>query len=786
MRDADWECVQEASPLDKSPQKSKRSRSSSGPKSCYAWDDHFFEQLEARMRGHLADVRQGMQKSLDVQKEALVADLERFFLKQTNSITSVLVVQQQIFNLLEGRVHVPPTGCCSPGGRIGSPRRNRPLSSRKPVTPHNSGDVVVSQAANNSPLPSRDASGNAGRNGSAEDDCGIGSPVDSKFPKLPLPEKQRVRLVSKNSVSTKTSQKSDKTFIAQEEALKRKADSVEVRPEQASLVVPEISMRSRSCFEAAQACIRRPWFDITTAFLTVLNAVYIGLHIELTAASAKGEATYFTDDLESIQFCFSVAFFVELLFRIFAAGCSFFDPYNKDIGWNMFDFLLVAVSSVEIVMQFSVLSDGKVGSVSIARLVRFVRIMKVVRIIRMLRFLRSLRVLAASILATLRSLVWAMLLLCIIMYCFAVMFAGASVMYITEGGLPPQEGATLLKYFGTVPLSTLTLFQTITGGLNWEVLVEPLFGVHPLYMIAFFVYVVFAMFAVLNVVTGVFCQGAIESAVQDQEEITQQQLSSIGHYSTLLRKLFFDIDAESSGTITLGAFERYMQDKTVKAYFQSLGLHVNEAWSLFKLIDKDREHAINIEDFVEGCLRMRGNAKSLEVNEMMYQNRWMMDKMADVLDVIEEFLVPLFRSDSEQSDGSPSSPAFGRYPSDLLFCSPHNSSTFPTRKRTESKSEFTWPTPSRMDSFGFGQVDPSKPLREALALADGKPEELALADGKPEATRLSPERPVFENLLNVALADGQPEALADGQPEALADGQPEAPVILKEEEVWAV
>eukprot|EP00927_Polykrikos_kofoidii_P081891 TRINITY_DN7986_c0_g1_i3.p1 TRINITY_DN7986_c0_g1~~TRINITY_DN7986_c0_g1_i3.p1 ORF type:complete len:759 (-),score=123.21 TRINITY_DN7986_c0_g1_i3:170-2374(-) len=728
MRDSDDECVQELPPLGKSPEQSKRARSSSVPQSCYGWDGQLFEQLEARMRGHLADVRQGMQTSLDAQKEALVEDLERFFLKQANSITNVLLVQQKIFNLLEGRVHVPPTGCCSPGGRLSTPRRNRQLSFRNTTMANGSGDTAVSEATITSPLAPRDTSsnGNAGRNGCAEDDCGIGSPVDAKFPRLRLPGK-RERLVSKNPAIKNASDKSEKTFIAHEEALKRKADSVAVRPSQASLAMPEVSTRPRSCIEAIRICIRRPWFDITTAFLTVLNALYIGVHIELTASVAKGETTYFADNLETIQTGFSVAFFVELLLRIFASGCSFFDPHNKDISWNMFDFLLVAVSTVEIAMKFSGMSDGNVESVSIARLVRFVRIMKVVRIIRMLRFLRSLRVLASSILGTLRSLVWAMLLLCIIMYCFAVLFAGASVLYLTDGDLPPQEGVTLLKYFGTVPRSTLTLFQTITGGLSWEVLVVPLLGVHPFYMIAFFVYVVFAMFAVLNVVTGVFCQGAIESAVQDQEEITQQQLSSIGHYSTLLRKLFFDIDAESSGTITLGAFERYMQDKTVKAYFQSLGLHVNEAWSLFKLIDKDREHAINIEDFVEGCLRMRGNAKSLEVNEMMYQNRWMMDKMVDVLDVIEEFLVPLFKSGSEQV--SPSSPSLGRFPSAQFSFSPHIFSNSPTRKRSQSKVAFAWSNAqSRMDNFAFGQVDSSKRVNEALT--DGQLEEpVILKDG---------------------------------------------------------
>eukprot|EP00929_Paragymnodinium_shiwhaense_P063060 TRINITY_DN31529_c0_g2_i4.p1 TRINITY_DN31529_c0_g2~~TRINITY_DN31529_c0_g2_i4.p1 ORF type:complete len:188 (-),score=33.06 TRINITY_DN31529_c0_g2_i4:465-1028(-) len=78
-----------------------------------------------------------------------------------------------------------------------------------------------------------------------------------------------------------------------------------------------------------------------------------------------------------------------------------------------------------------------------------------------------------------------------------------------------------------------------------------------------------------------------------------------------------------------------MRDERVQAYFHALDLRIHEAWSLFKLIDKDCANVISIADFVDGCLRMRGNAKSIEINEMMYQNKFMMDLITDVLEEME-------------------------------------------------------------------------------------------------------------------------------------------------------
>eukprot|EP00929_Paragymnodinium_shiwhaense_P063056 TRINITY_DN31529_c0_g1_i1.p1 TRINITY_DN31529_c0_g1~~TRINITY_DN31529_c0_g1_i1.p1 ORF type:complete len:729 (-),score=102.76 TRINITY_DN31529_c0_g1_i1:58-2244(-) len=374
-------------------------------------------------------------------------------------------------------------------------------------------------------------------------------------------------------------------------------------------------------------------FDYVFAVLIMLNAVFIGLQVDMPDQA---------ESLSSVQLFFTFAFLIEVILRVTAAGRRFFTDEAR--VWNLVDTTIVLLSIFELLSDLFL--DQNKHNVSVIRLARFMRIVKFVRIIRLTRFFRSLRILVQSIFATLKSLVWAMFLLCMIMYLWGVIFTQAVTDYLVQGRAETEEDEAILQtHFGTIFQTVLTLFMTLTGGMDWGDVIPSLLNVSIVYVCMYLAYVVFGSFAVLNVVTGVFCQAAIESAEQDQEEVIEIQLQSMNTYTERLTKLFKEIDANSSGYITLRDFEKYMQDSRVQAYFHALDLRIHEAWSLFKLIDKECAHVISIADFVDGCLRMRGNAKSLEVNEMMYQNRWMMDKLADFVEEFEELIPVLMKQE---------------------------------------------------------------------------------------------------------------------------------------------
>eukprot|EP00440_Ansanella_granifera_P066796 gb/GFBE01072440.1/.p1 GENE.gb/GFBE01072440.1/~~gb/GFBE01072440.1/.p1 ORF type:complete len:233 (+),score=70.88 gb/GFBE01072440.1/:1-699(+) len=175
-----------------------------------------------------------------------------------------------------------------------------------------------------------------------------------------------------------------------------------------------------------------------------------------------------------------------------------------------------------------------------------------------------------------------------------------------------------------------TLFAAISGGIDWEVATRQLSRVHEMYLTIFVFYVFFMVFAVLNIVTGLFCQNALETAQHDADSVILEHLNAKESYVRNLRLIFETIDGSSKGLITLHDMETVLasEDVRLKTYLEALDLQVDDAWNLFKLLDRQDTNAVTIENFVEGCLRLKGQAKSIDLARMMYENKWMMTKLS--------------------------------------------------------------------------------------------------------------------------------------------------------------
>merc|ERR1712217_848525 len=93
-------------------------------------------------------------------------------------------------------------------------------------------------------------------------------------------------------------------------------------------------------------------------------------------------------------------------------------------------------------------------------------------------------------------------------------------------------GDSQLYYrFGRIYLSLLTLFECITGGLDWgEVAASLMKEISPVLGFVFCFYIAFCLFAILNIITGVFVQKAQAQAQEDKDLY-------LAHH---IRDLFFD------------------------------------------------------------------------------------------------------------------------------------------------------------------------------------------------------------------------------------------------------
>ena len=90
-----------------------------------------------------------------------------------------------------------------------------------------------------------------------------------------------------------------------------------------------------------------------------------------------------------------------------------------------------------------------------------------------------------------------------------------------------------------------------------------------------------------------------------------------------IRELFGKLGDKDEGIITYTMFEEKINSPAVREYFESLGLDVWDAWTFFKLLDQDAGGAIEIEEFLMGCLRLRGQARAMELAKIIQDQSWL-------------------------------------------------------------------------------------------------------------------------------------------------------------------
>jgi voltage-gated sodium channel len=193
----------------------------------------------------------------------------------------------------------------------------------------------------------------------------------------------------------------------------------------------------------------------------VFNAVLLGLETSKTMMGAAGPLILALD-----RICLGI-FVLELLAKLYARRLAFFRS-----GWNIFDFVIVAVSLFP-----------TAGGLSVLRALRILRALRLVSVV------PSLRRVVEGFVTALPGMGSVFVLMALIFYIGAVM---ATKLF----------GASFPEWFGDLGNSAYTLFQVMTLE-SWSMgIVRPVMETHP-YAWAFFVpFIMMTTFAVVNLLVG--------------------------------------------------------------------------------------------------------------------------------------------------------------------------------------------------------------------------------------------------------------------------------------------
>jgi Ca2+-binding EF-hand superfamily protein len=370
----------------------------------------------------------------------------------------------------------------------------------------------------------------------------------------------------------------------------------------------------------------------TNALISGVEVQYRSIHLgeELPAAFVI------------LRHAYTVLFLVELVARVYKLGfANFF--CKGEVFWAWMDMLVVVMALIEMTMDvFLTASDQEEELPGVAvlrnvRLARLVRLTRAFRLHRIIRFIAALRMLVYSIAATLKSLLWAMVLLVMIIYVFGLAFTMQALDFVEKtDDLGQDEKATLTQEWGSLDVSMYTLFQSISGGVSWRDPSLPLQKISVVPTALFTVYIAFVYFAVLNVVTGVFCSSAVETTQRNPDLVAKSIIDDKRACTEKLQQLVGAIDDDESGRITIDELELIAEDDLMKAYFHALQIDLSDAYTLFKLIDDSNDGAIKLDDFLRGCEKLRGNATSMELAEMSYDMRRLSNQVTAVLRSLEK------------------------------------------------------------------------------------------------------------------------------------------------------
>ena len=231
-------------------------------------------------------------------------------------------------------------------------------------------------------------------------------------------------------------------------------------------------------------------FEFGIIVIIILNALLLGLGTSPAIEEQYGNW---------IQVLYEVAlaiFVLEALLKM-AASSPRVVGYFRD-GWNVFDFLVVALALIPVTGQFA----------TIARLVRLLRVMRLVSTI------KDLRVIVTALVSSIPSVGHVIMLMGIIVYIYAI------IGYHLFSEHDPE-------HWRNIGIAVLTLFNIITFD-GWTDVMFTAMDLNPLAWVYFVSFVVVGTFVVINLFIAIIIDkmgdAKLERILDQENPVSREEL----------------------------------------------------------------------------------------------------------------------------------------------------------------------------------------------------------------------------------------------------------------------
>lgn len=381
------------------------------------------------------------------------------------------------------------------------------------------------------------------------------------------------------------------------------------------------------CKYSAMYVVSWSYFEYVIGLIIFVNAGVVGLSI--TADLEGNDMTPYTI-LENI---FMAIYIVEVCLRFIAYGVQ----KNLKDPWVVFDIVLICLGGITVWVLEPVVAaqpedaDSTINSILTPLLIfRIFRLLRLLRALRLVNIFRTLWRLVQGLLHSLGTMCWTFVLVGITLYVFAC----CAVELITKDEFlrrDPRIEEVASRYFRSIPVTMMSLLQFVTADsiheIYWDLVMK-----QPLFIIGVIAIILVVAVALMNLVTAVIVEKAIDNAAMDKEMMSHYNRKRCQDLIPQLRTAFRQIDENGDGSLTLAEIVGNLEALPKEVQDVMAG---DAAAEVFEMLDIDGSGLIGEAEIVEGMLQLMLSDVPFETTRMMHTLRVIRFEIAEMRDELK-------------------------------------------------------------------------------------------------------------------------------------------------------
>lgn len=344
-------------------------------------------------------------------------------------------------------------------------------------------------------------------------------------------------------------------------------------------------------------------FEMAMQVLILANVV--SMTVRVSVAQCASSTTLFA--LSMVEFSFLVCYSTEMLLKIVVFQVRLF--WADNAMWTGLDMIVVGCGWVHFV--FLVLEVWP-STATFARVVRLGRTLRVARLWKTLRHAFPITHLVLSFLGNLvHTLLLSALLSVAVSYMFMIAIMELVVQYLLDDPDPEVQNA-LERDWGSPPRVLLSLYLSVTGGVEWDVLAQSLWDADALSYAIVVVFIAFFQFVMLNIVT--FCFTCAALRYQEMHRTVDWRLSLVDAYVAKFHSVF----GEHVYSITFEDFCTVLEagNPTILDLIAELGVTPNDVEQVLFSLSRQATVDVHFDKLTVACIKMKDPATRADLLQL--------------------------------------------------------------------------------------------------------------------------------------------------------------------------